>query len=319
MIRSAQGFTRAGVLIVLAVILLPVAAGLLLIHAVAQPPVDHESSDPADFLLRAEEIDLLSSDGVRLAGWYVAGKPGRAPIILCHDLGKSRSSLLSTAVVLSGAGFPVLLFDFRRHGASGAAASTFGVTERLDLLAAIDFLGQRADGGAGAIGAWGIGMGAYAVALAATERPELAVLALDALYPDVPAEIDRRLRERLPPPLRPLVPAARLLYNLYFLAPLRRHAMVERLDALASRSVLLISGSDSPQRRDQGRALYEALPESPQGNKNLLELERSGAGELYAADRREYDTRITEFFTTYLSQDREGGDRPDGKIEVLER
>jgi hypothetical protein len=42
-------------------------------------------------------------------------------------------------------------------------------------------------------------------------------------------------------------------------------------------------------------------------------------GDLYAADRREYDTRITEFFTTYLSQDREGGDRPDGKIEVLER
>lgn len=316
---SAQGFSRAGVLILLVVLLLPIAGGLLLVHLIAQPPVDRASSDPADFLLRAEEIDLLASDGVRLAGWYVAGKPGRPPIILCHDLGKSRSSLLSTAVVLNGVGFPVLLFDFRRHGTSAAAASTFGVAERLDLLAAIDFLVQRSEGGADAVGAWGIGMGAYAVALAAIERPELKVVALDALYPDIPAEIDRRLRERLPPPLRPLVQAAHPLYDLYFLGPLRHYALARRLKDLAARSVLLISGADSPERRAEERAIYEALPESPQGNKNLLELERSGAGDLYAADRREYDTRIAEFFTTYLSPGRERDDREDGAIKVLER
>jgi pimeloyl-ACP methyl ester carboxylesterase len=319
MAGSAQGFTRAGVLILLTVLLLPVAGGLLLIHSVAQPPVDRASSDPADYLLRAEEIEFRSSDGVVLSGWYVSGKPDRSPIVLCHDLGKSRSSLLSTAVVINGAGFPVLLFDFRRHGTSGDAASTFGVKERLDLLAAVDFLAERRGGDAVPIGAWGIGMGAYAIALAASEREELAVIALDALYPDVPAEIDRRLRERLPPPIRPLVPAAHLLYNLYFLAPLGRHAVADRLGDLASRSVLLIAGADSPERRAEERALYEALPESPQGAKNLLELESSGVGDLYAADRKEYDARIAAFFSTYLSQDRDGDDRPDGEIEVLER
>jgi alpha-beta hydrolase superfamily lysophospholipase len=316
---AAGGFSRAGVLILLAVILLPVAAGLLLIHSVAQPPVDREPSDPADFLLRAEEIEFRSADGVRLSGWYVPGKPGRSPIVLCHDLGKSRSSLLSTAVVLNGAGFPVLLFDFRRHGTSGEARSTFGVAERLDLLAAVDFLVERSGGDAVPIGAWGIGMGAYAIALAASEREELAVIALDALSPDVPAEIDRRLRQRLPLPIRPLVPAARLLYNLYFLAPLGRHAVADRLDDLATKSVLLIAGADSPERRAEERALYEALPESPQGSRNLLELESSGVGELYAANRQDYDARIAAFFSTYLSSDGDGDERPDGEIEVLER
>ncbi len=318
-VGSAEGSARAGVLILLAVILLPAAGTLALIHSVAQPPVDRELSDPADFLLRAEDIELRSSDGVVLSGWYVAGKPGISPIILCHDLGGSRSSLLSTAVVLNGAGFPVLLFDFRRHGASGEARSTFGVTERLDLLAAVDFLLERGGGDTIPIGAWGIGMGAYAIALAASEREELAVVALDGLYPDVPAEIDRRLRERLPPPLRPLVPAAHLLYNLYFLAPLGRHAVADRLGDLSSRSVLLIAGADKPERRAEERALYEALPESPQGDKNLLELASSGVSGLYAADRKEYDTSIAAFFTTYLSNDREGDDRPRGEIEVLER
>lgn len=316
---SAQGFTRAGVLILLAVLLVPIAAGLLFIHSVAQPPVDGGFSDPADFLLRAEEIEFRSSDGVPILGWYVPGRPDRSPIILCHDLGKSRSSLLGTGVVLNGAGFPILLFDFRRHGASGAAASTFGVVERLDLLAAVDFLLRRNGGKPLTVGAWGIGMGAYAIALAASEREELAVIALDSIYPDVPAEIDRRLRERLPPPIRPLVPAAHLLYNLYFLAPLGRYAVDERLDALAAKSVLLIAGADPPERRAEERLLYEALPESPQGAKNLLELERSGAGELYAADRKDYDTRIVAFFTTYLSRNRENEDDSGGEIEVLER
>ncbi len=142
---------------------------------------------------------------------------------------------------------------------------------------------------------------------------------LDGLYPDVPAEIDRRLRQRLPPPLRPLVPAAHLLYNLYFLAPLGRHAVADRLGDLSSRSVLLIAGADSPERRAEERALYEALPESPQGARNLLELASSGGSGLYAAERQEYDTSVVAFFTTYLSNDREDGDRPRGEIEVLEQ
>ncbi len=66
-VGSAEGSARAGVLILLAVILLPAAGTLALIHSVAQPPVDRELSDPADFLLRAEDIELRSSDGVVLS------------------------------------------------------------------------------------------------------------------------------------------------------------------------------------------------------------------------------------------------------------
>jgi pimeloyl-ACP methyl ester carboxylesterase len=317
-VGSAEGSARARILILLVVVLLPLAGTLVLIHSVAQPVVNRGMEDPADFLLRAEEIGFHSSDGVALSGWFVAGVADAPPIILCHDLGESRSSLLSTAVVLNGAGYPVLLFDFRRHGASGDGRSTFGIMERFDLLAAHDFLAARSDLNGQRVGAWGIGMGAYAIALGATEREALVAIALDALYPDVPTEIDRRLRRRLPPLIRPLVPAARLLYNLYFVTQLGRHAISDRLSELSPKSVLLISGADTPERREEERALYEALPESPRGSKNLLELETSGVSGLYASDRKEYDARILEFFRDYLSIDPGGQKRPIGEIEVLQ-
>jgi fermentation-respiration switch protein FrsA (DUF1100 family) len=314
--RSA-GAGLANLLIVFLVILgVAVAAGALLIHSATQPPRNTDRQDPADLLLPAEDVRLHTSDGIAIAAWFVRAKPGRPPIILCHDLGGSRSDLLNSAVSLNKAGYPLLLLDFRRHGDSGAARTTLGINERLDVMAGVAFLAKRPDVNARRIGGWGVGMGAYALALAATETPALGTLALDSIYSDVPSEVDRLVRQKLPPALHGVVAALRPLYDPTLGVRLRGWTIKERVSGLSEKSVLLIAGSESPGRFDEERLLYDAIPERPEGGKNLLELRRAGLKGLYDEDRTHYDEAILRFFADTLAP---GAGGATGPVEVIEK
>ena len=312
---AARALTRI-LIIAIIVLAIPAAGVFALIHAASQPAPDQAKADPSEVLLQTEDASFVSSDGVSLAAWFLHGKRGLPPIVLCHDLGGSRSQLLNAAVALSKKGYPLLLLDFRRHGDSGAARSTLGVNERLDVLAAIGWLRGRQEFAKSRIGGWGVGMGAYALALAALEEPALTALALDGLYPDVTTETDRRMREMVPPAAQSLVPAARLLYGPYFRCSLGQYALSGRLSGLSGRSLLLIAASEVPEQFDEERRIYEAIPESADGDKNLLELRRSGLTGLYAEDRTKYDEAIREFFAAHLAA---GTQAAGGPIEVIEK
>jgi pimeloyl-ACP methyl ester carboxylesterase len=311
------GPLRRFILIVLLVVALPVVAAVLLLRSVTQPPSSRERPDPSELLLNAEEASMIASDGVTIGAWFVKGRPGAPPIILCHDLGGTRGDLLNAAVILNKAGYPLLLLDFRRHGSSGPARSTLGIEERLDVLAAVQFLRSRREVDGDRMGGWGVGMGAYALALAAVEAPQIQALALDSLYPDVTTQADRLVRQRLPPALHPVAAAFRLLYNPFFRCRLGSFAVKDRLSGLAGRSLLLIAASETPDRFEEQRLLYEALPEGPEGAKNLLELRHSGLGGLYAEDRTRYDQTILGFFEGYLGPGPRAGSGRE--IEVIER
>ena len=87
----------------------------------------------------------------------IAGERPETPVILCHDRRERKDRLINLALDLHRNGFPVLLFDFRGHGNSQTAASTYGVHEKRDLLAAIDLLQERLPA-ARRIGVYGVGM-----------------------------------------------------------------------------------------------------------------------------------------------------------------
>ena len=163
-------------------------------------------------------------------------------------------------------------------------------------------------------------MGAYAGALAALENPMIVALALDSLYPDVNAQLDRLVRARIPPVLRFVMPALHVIYRPYLgLRPTASMSLSTSLGGLAGKNVLLIAASDPPDRYAEEKALYDALPEGREGTKNLLELKASVVTGLYAEDKRTYDQAIVRFFTTNLP--RTGGAKPPtGKhLQVLER
>lgn len=315
---SAGGGIIRLLVIVLAAAAIPVVGLLLLLRSATQVPMKQGAPDPADVLLKVEEVSLTATDGVRLSAWSIRGRPGAPPIILVHDLGGSKGDLLNAAVTLNRAGYSLLLLDLRRHGGSAAAMTTLGANERLDVLGAVRFLTARPGASTARIGGWGVGMGAYALAGAALESPDLQVMALDSLYADIPTEVDRLLALRLPPPLNALVPVARLLYDPFFRCRLGDVSLRRRIQALAGKDLLMIAPSEIPDRLAEARLLYEAVPDVPDGGRSLLVLGRSGLAGLYAEDRQRYDRAIVEFFTAALPV--AGSASPQaGAVEVIER
>jgi pimeloyl-ACP methyl ester carboxylesterase len=82
---------------------------------------------PSALGLTFTAVELEADDGVRIHGWWVPA-PARSAghVLLCHgNAGNIGDRVLHTAL-LCGAGFDVLLFDYRGYGRSGGRPSEEG-------------------------------------------------------------------------------------------------------------------------------------------------------------------------------------------------
>lgn len=146
--------TSVGVLVVTALVALVAAPAV----AATNVPRPELGASPADAGLTAESLAVPTTDGVRLAAWYVPSSNGAA-VVLLHGAGSTRSNVLDEAVVLTDAGFGVLLVDARGHGESGGHAMDFGWYGEQDVAAAVDVLAAQPDVDADRMGVVGLSMG----------------------------------------------------------------------------------------------------------------------------------------------------------------
>ena len=149
---------------------------------------------PADFGLRYREVEVRSSDGLSLSGWWVEGAGSSRAAVLVHGWGADRSSrhVLETAAVYEDAGFDVLVLDPRGHGRSEGDRVTLGYREVRDVQGALAWLEKRGfDPERVVLHGWS--MGGAAVIQAAPETGVAAVVG-ESAYADLPP----LLRERLP-------------------------------------------------------------------------------------------------------------------------
>jgi len=253
-------------------------------------------------LAKVEEVQFPAADGVPLTGWLLHGTPGRAPIILCHDLGENKSALINLAIAINREGFTVLAFDFRDHGGSGGTASTLGIDEARDVTGATDYVATLPKGAvdARAIGIFGAGMGAHAAVLAAGDRPALRVLVLDGLWPDVRWKL---VRGALPDwswgqQHMGAVPVA-MFALLSGSAPGSRRA-ADVLPGLAGRDLLLVSPAGDGRLDEAMKAMYATLPERRDSERNLITLPATRASGLSADELARYHKRVVAFFTSRL-------------------
>jgi pimeloyl-ACP methyl ester carboxylesterase len=150
-------------LLVLQFVLFPT---VLAVYATNAPRAEAGPRTPADVGLVAEDVVLRSSDGTRLAAWYVPSRTGAA-IVLLHGSGSTRDDLLDHAAMLAGHGYGVLLLDARGHGDSGGEPMEFGWGGERDVRAAIDHLVARPDVDPRRIGVLGQSMGGEQALVAA--------------------------------------------------------------------------------------------------------------------------------------------------------
>jgi hypothetical protein len=128
----------------------------------------------------AEEVWFLTSDGVKLHGWFFrsTSRPAAATILYFHGNGGNLSYYDWVGAELSGRGFDVLLFDYRGYGRSeGASADERGLYADAD--AAYDFLTKARGVDARSVVLYGQSLGTAAAADVAARR-ECGALVLES-------------------------------------------------------------------------------------------------------------------------------------------
>lgn len=91
----------------------------------------------------AEDVTLVTSDGLELGAWYVPAVDTErsVTVLVANGNGGNRAARAPMAAELAAAGFDVLLFDYRGYGGNPGSPSSDGLLR--DALAARDHLVQE--------------------------------------------------------------------------------------------------------------------------------------------------------------------------------
>ena len=146
---------------------------------------------PREVAERVEDVTFRASDGIALQGWYFPGTGERAAVLV-HGKDSNRlasDSLTFVARTLHGAGYAVLAFDLRGHGASEGDRFSLGHHERKDVAAAVDLLVARGHP-IGRIAIFGESMGASTAIQTLRLRPGVGAVVADSAYADGPSIVE---------------------------------------------------------------------------------------------------------------------------------
>jgi dipeptidyl aminopeptidase/acylaminoacyl peptidase len=273
------------------------AVGRLLGYLYVHPPRLPVLSTPARYGLSYEHVWLTASDGTRLAAWYVPCPGARAAVILCHGYSTNRQAMLDLIPPLHRAGFHVLAFDFRALGESEGAVCTLGRQERLDVLAAVDYLMTQPEVDPDRIGALGWSMGAAACLMAAAESRDLRAVVADSSF----ARLDGMAEERLRPLPRfvrdPLARSSRDWAERFSGYAAAEVVPVAAVGRMAPRPLLIIHGEqDRLIPVAQARMLYASAPAPCE----LWTVPGARHVRAHARHRDAYERRVIAFFRRHL-------------------
>jgi hypothetical protein len=102
-------------------------------------PLSRHLLTPDRIGLAYRDIRFTAADGVSLHGWFLpATAPRQGSVLFLHGNAQNISTHIASVAWLPGAGFDVLLFDYRGYGRSAGKPSLDGV--HLDFSAALGTL-----------------------------------------------------------------------------------------------------------------------------------------------------------------------------------
>lgn len=118
---------------------------------------------PAKYDLTFQNRYFTTSDGVKIASWYIPVKNPKAFVILVHGFQSEdggKAIMLTHAAYLHDAGYSTLLLDLRSVGYSQGTHVSLGVNEWKDVEAAYDYVHTMPESRGKKIGFLGNSMGA---------------------------------------------------------------------------------------------------------------------------------------------------------------
>jgi X-Pro dipeptidyl-peptidase-like protein len=184
---------------------------------------------------------VVSSDGVRLAGWYVPAAadigPSGPTIVIAPGWTSSKSEALKYAPVFHD-DYNLVVVDLRDQGRSGEAPVTFGLREQNDVRAMIDWLVAEKD--PSWIGAMGDSMGGISVLAEAGSDVRVRAVILDSTQGTIVAGLGNGLERENGQPGYPGAWAGVLAYSWTVGGDVTSVDPVRTIRLLGERPVLLI-------------------------------------------------------------------------------
>jgi dipeptidyl aminopeptidase/acylaminoacyl peptidase len=246
-----------------------------------------------------QDVHFLASDGVEIAGWFLPSKLNKKAIILVHGMNSSRTAEFGGhfpefAAGLNREGFTILMIDLRGHGQSGNARFTFGITERRDVIAAVNWLKSRGYQPK-AIGVLGVSMGASTAIGATAEDPDIGALVIDSAYAEVYPVMQQNW-SNVSGLSNIFLPSTMILGSWITGYDLTQSKPVNEIRKIAPRPVLIIhSRSDPFTPVNQAYALKSENPLSI-----YWETSATKHAESYNTDSRTYISKVSDFFSQNL-------------------
>ena len=202
--------------------------------------------------------EIVTDDGIRIAGWYIPagdGSPATAPtVVLVHGHGANKSGILHYAIGLHES-FNLVAFDERNSGRSTGEKTTIGVLEQKDLRAVIDWLERTKH--PVSIGVLGNSQGAIAAINEATGDPRVQALVLDSMHTRMRYQFERRLELAG----HPAYPGTWAIFLATWLQTGVWFGSADAIDALphlGTRPILLIHGEgDQQDLPERTQAFYD--------------------------------------------------------------
>jgi uncharacterized protein len=202
----------------------------------------------ADAVAGAQDITLMTADGLRLAAWHVPARHGRATVLVANGNAGHRGLRAPLAAALAQHGLGVLLFDYRGYAGNPGSPSEDGLAH--DVRAARAYLVDDADVRPEALIYFGESLGAGVVVGLAAEHPP-AGLVLRSPFSSL-ADVGRVHY--------PFLPVRALLRD--------RYPVLDTISRVDVPTVVVLGTADSIVPPEQSRAVAAAAP----GLRQLVEI-----------------------------------------------
>jgi uncharacterized protein len=253
---------------------------------------------PANRGMAFEDVSVTTTDGLRLAGWFIPSA-GRALVMVVHGYKEHRGSVLGVAAILQRHGYAVLVTSLRGHDRSDGETISFGAREMQDLAAWYAWVRTRPEVDPALIGMFGVSMGATIAIRFMSENPGVRALVADCAFSSVEDTVETSVEyfTGLPP-----FPFASLI-----LFWMERELGVDSdtIDAkrwipnISPRPVFLLQGgADIVVSPESGERLYQAARQP----KELWFEPELGHAEFLKKRPKDFELRISEFFKKHLRE-----------------
>lgn len=240
-----------------------------------------------------EDVEITAFDGLTLRGKFYEYAPGAPIELMFHGYrGNSERDMPGGALRSHRVGRSVLVVDQRASGSSDGSVITFGINERRDCLAWVDFM-IRKFGPDVKIVLTGISMGAATVMMAAGEDlPENVIGILADCGYSSPKEIICKVIQGMNLPAKPLYPLVKLGARLFGRFDLEETSALEALKRCKKPVIFFHGEADDFVPCDMSRACFAACA----SEKRLVTIPNAGHGLAYPVAPERYVQELRDFF-----------------------